>query len=89
LVLLARRSWVRKEQRRTGQGARLVEAAEAIARERGCERLNLFSFTYQAPDFYARHGYVEVARIEAMPVVGHADVHFVKHLRQVPFSHVP
>ena len=73
--------WVRQEQRRTGQGVRLLEAAKSIARERGCERLNVSSFTFQAPDFYARHGYVEVARTEALPVVGHADVHFVKHLR--------
>ena len=73
--------WVRQEERQTGQGARLLEAAELIARERGCERLNVSSFTFQAPEFYARHGYVEVGRTEALPVAGQADVHFVKHLR--------
>lgn len=39
--------WVRHEQRRTGHGARLLEAAEVIARECGCERLNVSSFTFR------------------------------------------
>ncbi len=73
--------WVREDQRRSGQGARLLAAAEEVARDRGCERINVSSFTFQAPAFYAKHGYVEVGRTEALPVAGHADVHFVKHLR--------
>ena len=38
------------------------------------------SFTFQAPAFYERHGFVETGRTEALPVEGHADVHFVKVL---------
>ncbi len=73
--------WVRQDERRSGHGASLLRAAESIARERGCQRVNVSSFTFQAPAFYARHGCVEVGRTEALPVAGHADVHFVKRLR--------
>ena len=76
--------WVREDQRRGGYGSRLLDAAEQVARDRGCERINVSSFTFQAPGFYERHGYLEVGRTEALPLSGHADVHFVKHLDEVP-----
>ena len=75
--------WVREDQRRGGYGSRLLDAAEQVARDRGCERINVSSFTFQAPGFYERHGYLEVGRTEALPLSGHADVHFVKHLDEV------
>jgi GNAT superfamily N-acetyltransferase len=71
--------WVRADLRGTGLGARLLEAAEAEARARGCGQVLVFSHTFQAPDFYRRHGYVEYARTEDSPR-GHADLHFVKNL---------
>jgi GNAT superfamily N-acetyltransferase len=76
--------WVHEDARRNGWGSRLLDAAEQVARERGCTRINVSSFTFQAPQFYARHGYEEVGRTEALPLEGQADVHFVKHLRQEP-----
>jgi GNAT superfamily N-acetyltransferase len=72
--------WVREDERASGLGRGLLDAAERVARERGCERINVSSLTFQAPGFYAKHGYVETGRTEALPVAGHADVHFVKHL---------
>lgn len=38
------------------------------------------SFTFQAPEFYQRHGYVEFARTEGIPTAGSADVHMVEPL---------
>lgn len=73
--------WVRADARRVGVGSRLLAAAEHVARGRGCERLVVSSFTFQAPAFYARHGFVETGRTEGLPVQGHADVHFVKLLQ--------
>ncbi len=75
--------WVREAERRCGYGARLLDAAETVARDRGCERINVSSFTFQAPAFYSKHGYTEVGRTEALPLIGQADVHFVKLLRSV------
>jgi|SRR5829696_9104834 len=73
--------WIREDVRRSGWGSRLLAAAEAEALARGCEQMVLSSFTFQAPDFYRRHGYVETDRTEGLPVTGMADVHFRKDLR--------
>lgn len=72
--------WVREDHRRGGLGRKLLAAAEQVARERGCTRLTVSSFTFQAPAFYERYGFVETGRTEGLPVEGHADVHFVKLL---------
>ena len=72
--------WVRADCWGSGVGADLLAAAEQIARDRGCHRLTVSSFTFQAPAFYERHGFVETGRTETLPVEGHADVHFVKVL---------
>lgn len=72
--------WVREADRRGGWGARLLETAEREARDRGCRQVLVSSFTFQAPDFYARHGYVEFARSPDLPVEGESDVHFLKLL---------
>ncbi|WP_426245353.1 GNAT family N-acetyltransferase [Nocardioides sp. LHG3406-4] len=72
--------WVREDGRGTGLGARLLAAFETAARARGCVQVLVSSFTFQAPRFYERHGYVEFARSEGLPVEGEADVHFRKAL---------
>jgi GNAT superfamily N-acetyltransferase len=72
--------WVREDQRRSGFGGRLLEAAEAEALEGGCVQMLVSSFTFQAPDFYKRNGYREFARSEGIPTSGRADVHMVKLL---------
>ena len=72
--------WVREDARRDGWGGRLLFAAEDVARERGCRQVLVSSFTFQAPDFYRRHGYVEFARSPDLPIEGEADVHFLKVL---------
>ena len=72
--------WVRQDARAAGWGRRLLSAAEDEARSRGCVQVTVSSFTFQAPAFYARHGYREFARTEGIPVAGQADVHFRKEL---------
>ena len=72
--------WIREDARRSGWGSRLLAAAEDEAVARGCEQMVLSSFTFQAPDFYRRHGYTETGRTEGLPVAGMADVHFRKDL---------
>jgi hypothetical protein len=42
-----------------GWGAQLL-AAEEEARRRGCNRVCVSSFTFQAPGFYRKYGYVEL-----------------------------
>lgn len=72
--------WVRADQRRRRVGGRLLEAAEAEARTRGCTQVLVSSMTFQAPDFYKKKGYVEFARTEGIPTAGGAEVHMVKAL---------
>ena len=71
--------WVHEDQRRLGIGRALMAAAEAEAARRGCELVTLSTHSWQAPGFYARLGYEQVATIADYPK-GHAKVHFVKRL---------
>ncbi|MGW5849290.1 GNAT family N-acetyltransferase [Streptomyces sp. NPDC055254] len=73
-------TWVREDCRGGGWGAKLLAAAEEEARRRGCATILVSSFTFQAPAFYARHGYAETARVPGFPA-GHEDVYFLKRLK--------
>lgn len=72
--------WVREDSRRTGCGGRLLAAAEDVVRGRGCNRVFVSSFSFQAPRFYERHGFVECARVENYPLDATSDVYLVKQL---------
>ncbi len=50
--------WLRDDQRGTGLGRRIVGAFEARAADLGCQVVILETFSFQAPAFYARLGYV-------------------------------
>ena len=73
-------TWVRADRRGDGTASRLLTAFENEARARGCTHVFTTSFTFQAPGFYERHGYVELFRWQDLPVVGQADVHLRKEL---------
>jgi ribosomal protein S18 acetylase RimI-like enzyme len=72
--------WIREDRRSEGWGSKLLVAAEAEARRRGCDRACVSSFTFQAPDFYQRHGYTETGRTRGIPG-GAEDVHMFKKLK--------
>ncbi len=59
--------WVAPERRAQGIGSRLLQDFEAGARERGCRVFYLTTLSFQAPDFYRRHGYAVLARIDGYP----------------------
>jgi GNAT superfamily N-acetyltransferase len=71
--------WVSEVLRGRGFGTRLMDAAEAMARERGASASTLETFTFQAPDFYAKRGYVVVGRLDDYPP-GHAKLILSKRL---------
>ena len=71
--------WVSEPLRGTGVGRRLLEAAEAEARNRGCTSIVLSSHEFQAPRFYAKLGYRPVGTTEDTPM-GYREFHFQKRL---------
>ena len=71
--------WVSEPFRGKGLGRRLLEAAEAEARERGCTSIVLSSHEFQAPGLYAKVGYHLVGATEDTPV-GYREFHFQKRL---------
>jgi GNAT superfamily N-acetyltransferase len=55
--------------RGSGTGGAMLRMAEAEAARRGCSAATLVTVSFQAPDFYARHGWDEFGRIETAPDV--------------------
>jgi GNAT superfamily N-acetyltransferase len=82
-VMYVRILWVARALRGKGHGQRLLAAAEQRAIERGCRHVFLDTFSFQAPEFYVRHGYEIYARADDWPV-GHAHLFLRKDLPNAP-----
>jgi GNAT superfamily N-acetyltransferase len=59
--------WLRADMRGRGHGAALMDAAEEIARSRGCLGAYLDTFEFQARPFYERRGYALFGTLEGFP----------------------
>ena len=59
--------WVDKKYRRQGIGSRLLQSAEKEAVRRGCHHVHLDTMSWQAPDFYKKHGYSVIATLPDIP----------------------
>jgi GNAT superfamily N-acetyltransferase len=54
--------WVHPSQRGKGLGRELLASVEEQARQRGCRWAKLNTWEFQAPEFYARSGYLVYGR---------------------------
>ncbi|WP_303638834.1 GNAT family N-acetyltransferase [Stenotrophomonas tuberculopleuritidis] len=54
-------------QRGSGLGSRILAAAEAEARQRGCRSGVLYTISFQAPDFYVKHGWTVFGQVPCDP----------------------
>lgn len=59
--------WIDQSLRHQGWGSKLMEAAEAEGIKRGCTIAYTNTFTWQAPDFYAKQGYILFGQIDDFP----------------------
>jgi GNAT superfamily N-acetyltransferase len=55
--------------RHGGTGSAMLRMAEVEATRRGCRAATLITVNFQAPEFYARHGWEEFGRIASAPGV--------------------
>ena len=59
--------WVEPNRRSAGVGSRLLRRFEEHAARRGCMVFYLTTLTFQAPNFYRKHGYASLAEISGYP----------------------
>jgi ribosomal protein S18 acetylase RimI-like enzyme len=59
--------WVGEPLRGQGHGRRLLLAAETEAQQRGCTRVFLTTFSFQARGFYEKQGYRVVGQLDDYP----------------------
>jgi len=72
--------WVAEAVRNQGHATRLMDAAEAMALERGGTGATLETLSFQAPGFYRKRGYTVVGQIDDYPP-GHTKFYLRKDLR--------
>lgn len=72
--------WVEEKHRKLGLGKRLLHEAEKIAKLKECAFIKLNTFSFQAPEFYKKYGYQEMAVIENAPL-GSNHYYFKKDLK--------
>jgi GNAT superfamily N-acetyltransferase len=70
--------WVREDLRGRGMGARVLSAAEREAVRRGCREMHLDAHSYQAPGFYRRMGYEQLAELPGWPGAGEFSRYFFR-----------
>jgi len=63
--------WIDESVRHLGYGRKLLAAAEEEAIRRGCTRVFLDTFSFQARPFYEKHGYIVFGELKDFPP-GHA-----------------
>lgn len=71
--------WVHEAMRRQGLGRRLLALAEREAAARGCAVVVLDTHSFQAPEFYQKHGYALAGLVDGYPR-GHRKYFFYKNL---------
>ena len=59
--------WLAADLRGKGLGGELLARAEAVARARGCTNAYTDTFSFHAPNFWLRNGWVEAGRLDGMP----------------------
>ena len=59
--------WVHEDHRKKGIGSNLLREAEKEAVRRGCHHVHLDTMSWQAPDFYKKHGHEVIGILPDIP----------------------
>jgi GNAT superfamily N-acetyltransferase len=59
--------WVAEPMRGIGIGSGLLRHAEGIAKECGCTTVTTTTYSFPAPEFYRKFGYISVATLDGFP----------------------
>jgi GNAT superfamily N-acetyltransferase len=59
--------YILPEHRRAGLGTAILQAFEEEGRRRGCVAAVLYTISFQAPAFYARHGWRRFGEVACLP----------------------
>ena len=59
--------WVKENHRKKGIGSKLLREAEKEAIRRGCHHVHLDTMSWQAPEFYKKHGYEVIGMLPDIP----------------------
>ncbi|MEZ0277478.1 MAG: GNAT family N-acetyltransferase [Roseimicrobium sp.] len=88
LIATTQFSWLRisimathPDWRGRGIGVALLAEAERVAIERGCIHAHVDTMSYQAPEFYLKHGFRVAGEFPDWDSHGHAKLHFIKSLQ--------
>ena len=73
--------WVDERVRGQRFGSSLLKRAEVAAEARGCHTVCLSTFSFQAPEFYLKHGYKLIGELPGLPK-GASRKWFAKQLSQ-------
>ena len=76
-----RQVWVREDCRGQGLGSALTQSAISEACRRGCAYIFLSTYDFQAPAFYKRFDFEQIAEIKDKPL-GHSEFIFRRTLKQ-------
>ena len=59
--------WVQEDCRHKGIGSKILTEAEKEAVRRGCHHVHLDTMSWQAPEFYKKHGYEVIGVLPDIP----------------------
>lgn len=71
--------WVAEHVRGQGIGSELLQAVEQHARAKACRIMFVSTHSFQAPEFYLKHGFERIASLDDHPV-GYSSIFFAKRL---------
>ncbi|MEA4831633.1 Acetyltransferase [bioreactor metagenome] len=71
--------WVDEKYRKHGFGSKILISAEDEARKRGCHHVHVDTMSWQAPEFYKKHGYKILSELNDIPL-NNTKYHMIKEL---------